>query len=247
MRSTKWEARSDEKSEVRNEKLKISSHVFRLSSSSGFTLIEVMIAMAILAVMAVLIYSSMTQTIKGKDDVEKRDELGHSANLTLNKMVLDLQMAFLLNGPDFLGSDGKIKVVFIGKEDRLDFASLSHVRYFKDAKEADYAEIGYFLEDDKEEPNKKNLMRRESKVIDDKPLEGGSVEMMVEDVKEFHLEYYDPSKKEWLKNWDSTQVDFSNRLPRAVRISLKVQDPSMEEPYDFSTVADLKMLEPINF
>lgn len=214
---------------------------------NGFTLIEVMIAMAILAVMAVLLFTSMSQTLNSKDDVEKKDELGHSANLALNKMSLDLQMAFLLNGPEFLGSDGKMKTAFIGKEDRVDFPSLSHVRYFKDVKEADYAELGYYIEEDKEDTSKKLLMRRESKGIDDKPQEGGKGEMMVEGVKEFHLEYYDPTKKEWLKNWDSTQVDFSNRLPRAVKIELKVQDPNMEEPYFFSTIVDLKLLEPIVF
>lgn len=213
----------------------------------GFTLIEVMIAMSILAVMAMLIYTSTTQTMSSKDDVEKRDDLGHSANLTLNKMSLDLQMAFLLNGPEFLGSDGKMKTAFIGKEDRVDFSSLSHVRYFKESKESDYAEVGYFLEDDKEDANNKILMRRESKAIDDKPQEGGVSEGMVEGMKEFHLEYYDPTKKEWLKNWDSTQVDFSNRLPRAVKVEMKVQDPSMEEPYVFSTIVDLKLLEPITF
>ncbi len=213
----------------------------------GFTLIEVMIAMAILAVMAMLIYTSLSQTISSKDDVEKRDELGHSANLVLNKMTLDLQMAFLLTGPEFLGSDGKMKTAFIGKEDRVDFSSLSHVRYFKDSKESDYAEVGYFVEDDKEDPGNKLLVRRESKLIDDKPTEGGTSEAMVEGVKEFHLEYYDSNKKEWLKSWDSTQVDVSNRLPRAVKIELKVQDPSMEEPYEFSTIVDLKLLEPITF
>ncbi len=214
---------------------------------NGFTLIEIMIAMAILAVMAVLFFTSMSQTINSKDDVEKKDELGHSANLALNKMSMDLQMAFLLNGPEFLGSDGKMKTAFIGKEDRVDFPSFSHVRYFKDVKESDYAEVGYYVEDDKEDPSKKLLMRRESKGIDDKPEEGGKGEAMIEGVKEFHLEYYDSKKKEWLKNWDSTQVDFSNRLPRAVKIELKVQDPAMEEPYAFSTIVDLKLLEPLVF
>lgn len=215
--------------------------------NAGFTLIEIMIAMAILAVMAVLLFTSMSQTLNSKDDIEQKDELNHSANLALNKMSMDLQMAFLLTGPEFLGSDGKVKIAFIGKEDRVDFSSLSHVRYFKDAKEADFAEVGYSLEDDKEEPENKVLVRRESKWIDDKPLEGGKPEIMVEKVKEFHLEFYNAQKKEWQKAWDSTQVDVANRLPRAVKIQLKVQDPNMEEPYFFSTIVDLRILEPINF
>lgn len=215
--------------------------------NSGFTLIEIMIAMAILAVMAVLLFTSMSQTLNSKDDVEQKDELSHSANLALNKMSMDLQMAFLVTGPEFLGSDGKVKVAFVGKDDSVNFSSLSHVRYFKDAKEADFAEVGYFMGDDKDDPENKILMRRESRLIDDKPEEGGKAEAMVERVKEFHLEYYDPQKKEWQKAWDSTQVDVANRLPRAVKIELKVQDPNMEEPYIYSTIVDLRILEPITF
>lgn len=213
----------------------------------GFTLIEIMIAMAILAMMSVLLYSSTSQTIKGKDETVKKDELNHSVSLALNKMANDLQMAFILNNPDFLGSEGRIKTVFSGKEDQLDFAALSHARYFKQSRETDYAEVGYYLADDPEDSSKKILMRRESKVLDDKPEEGGLSDPLVEGVKGFQLEYYDPKKKEWIKTWDSSQLEQSNRLPRAVRIEIKVENPEQEEPQVFSTIAELRLYAPINF
>lgn len=215
-------------------------------SSPGFTLIEIMIAMAILAMISVLIYTSTSQTIKGKEETVKRDESNHSVSLALNKMAADLQTAFILNSPDLLGSEGRIKTVFSGKEDKLDFAALSHTRYFKNTREADFAEVGYYLADDPEDSSKKILMRRESKLLDDKPEEGGSADPMVEGVKDFRLEYYDPKKKEWLKSWDSSQLEQSNRLPRAVRIEIKIENPEEEEPQTFSTIAELKLYAPIN-
>jgi general secretion pathway protein J len=125
----------------------------------------------------------------------------------------------LLPGTDFLGTDGSRKSVFKGTEEKVDFASFSHVRYLKDAPEADFGEIGYSLEDNKEEEGGgKILVRRESKLLDDKPDEGGTLEPLVEGVKEIHFSYFDPKKNDWIKNWDSSQLENSNPLPRAVKL-----------------------------
>src|SRR4029453_13424515 len=208
---------------------------------NGFTLIEVMIAMAILAVMAFLIFASTQRTLDSKEDTQKTDDLNHSVSMALSRMSADFQMAFLLSGADFLGTDGRINTVFIGKEDRADFPSFSRQRYFKDAKEADYGEVGYFLEDNKEEPGVKLLLRRDSKNLDNKPEEGGKTEVLIGGVQELHFEYYDANKKEWMKSWDSSQLEYSNRLPRAVRIQIKVLPPDGEEPMTFSTIAEVKL------
>ncbi|MBL7684429.1 MAG: prepilin-type N-terminal cleavage/methylation domain-containing protein [Deltaproteobacteria bacterium] len=219
-----------------------------LRSAEGFTLIEVMIAIAILAVIAILVFMSTSQTINSKEDTEKKDNLNHSVNMALNKMVNDLQMSFLLVGPDFLGSDGRMKTVFKGTEDKLDFPTLSKMRYYKNSQETDYGEVGYFLQDDPEQSGQKLLMRRESKRIDDKPEEGGVSEPIVDGIKELHFEYYDAQKKEWLKAWDSSQLESANRLPRAVRMTIKVVDADSEDPLTFSTMADIRLFKgPIAF
>lgn len=214
----------------------------------GFTLIEVMIAVAILAVMSVLIYTSVSQTIASKDDTEKKDEINHSAALAMTKMASDLEMAFLLNGPDFLGSQGFMKTVFTGTEEKMNFPSLSHTRYFKDSPEADFGEVGYFLEDDKEEQGNKILMRRESKKVDEKPEEGGVSDPLLDHVKSIHFEFYDAQKKDWVKSWDSSQLETANRLPRAVKIEIQVMDKESEEPLRYSTIAEVKLYDKaINF
>jgi len=216
--------------------------------SQGFTLLEVMIAMTILAVMSMLLYTSMSQTITGKEETQKKDTVNHMVSLAFTKMANDLQMSFLLPGPEFLGTEGFRKTVFKGTEERMDFPSFSHVRYFKDVPETDFGEVGYSLEESKEEEGGKILMRRESKVLDDKPEEGGTLDPLVERVKELRFEYYDPKKKEWQKSWDSSQLENANQLPRAVKIEIKVEDPTSEEPLTFTTIAEVKLHgAPINF
>ncbi len=218
------------------------------AKTAGFTLIEVMVAVAILAVIMALTYASIYQSAQGKEDTEREDLLRHSMSLALGKMKNDIQTAFIVSDPDFLGSEGKRKFAFVGKEDRLDFVSFSHVRYFNNSSDVDYAEVGYAVENGKEEDEGKVLVRRESGEVDEKPEEGGEQEPLVDHVKEFKIEYYNSKTKEWRDDWDSSQLDFSNQLPHAVKVELQVENPDSETPFVFSTIIDLKMYaKPIRF
>ncbi|MBF0492748.1 MAG: prepilin-type N-terminal cleavage/methylation domain-containing protein [Deltaproteobacteria bacterium] len=211
-----------------------------MKSKNGFTLIEVMISMAILSMMSLLIYTSTFQTINGKQMSENKDEQNHSASLALGKMSYDLQMAFIL-GAELMPSDGRMKTVFIGQDSDINFPSFAHYRYFKNSPEADFGEIGYSIDTDKENSQKKVLLRRESATLDDKPSEGGVFEVLVEGVKEMHFEYYDPDKKEWLKSWDSSQLENSGKLPRAVKIQLILEGEEGEDDLVYQTIAELRM------
>ncbi len=214
----------------------------------GFTLIEVLIAIVILAMMSVLIYTSLSQLLKIKEETETEDTRNHSVMLVLGKMTRDFEMAFLLTNVDFLGTSGKLKTAFVGTEEKVDFNTLSLTRYFKEVKENDFGEVGYFLKEDRERGGEKILLRRESKNMDDKPEEGGDPETLLEGVLELHLSYYDAKKKEWFKSWNSTQIEFNNQLPRMVKIEIKMKDPESEDPLVYSTLANVKFYaQPIQF
>jgi len=209
--------------------------------SQGFTLIEVMIAISILALMTVLLYASMTETVKTNQSTEDRDELMHQASLALGRMARDLEMSFLIVSPDFLGNDGRKKTVFKGDQDRVNFATFSIERYFAESQENNYGEVGYFLEKDPDKNDTNILKRREQRLLDDRPEEGGKVEEMVGSVSDLRFEYYDATKKDWSKSWDSSQLEFSNHLPRMVKITLKLKDPDSEEEIELATYANVKL------
>lgn len=64
-------------------------------SSTGFTLLEVMVAVAIMGVIMTLVWSSTSQSLNSKERIEKRDLIFHSGSVALRKMSEDLSMAFL--------------------------------------------------------------------------------------------------------------------------------------------------------
>ena len=221
----------------------------KIKSNSGFTLLEVLIAIVILAGMTIAMVLSTTQIMNSKDETERLDDQSHSISLALNKISSDLQMAFLISSPDFLGTSGESKVAFVGKEDQINFPTFSLVRYFKEVQELDYGEVGYLLGTNPENSGQKILFRRESRGFDNNPEEGGIKEPLLENIKLIRFTYYDPQKKEWLKSWDSSQLDFTNRLPEMVKIEIELEDLQEEgRTLSYSTIAGIRLFErPINF
>ncbi len=230
------------------------------SKRAGFTLIEVLVSVTLLAIIAMLVWQAMGSTVKSKARFEGQDEAFRSASLALDRVSRDLQMSFLFSNLELLGvtSNGEqvTKNAFIGSDqgslDKVTFVTFGHVRYLRDSKESDQAEVSYFVEsggaeesNDEENtssPEGQILKKRESSPPDAQPEEGGKISILLDGVKEFNLRYYDAEKGEYVDAWDSTGVDRLNKLPRAVEITLGVQSPVDEDQVlKFKTVVLLEM------
>ncbi len=225
-------------------------------SRAGFTLIEVLIAVTLLAIISLLVWQAMGGAIASKERFEKREMSFRQASLALERISRDLAVAVLYVHPESLGvsesGEQSIKSVLIGvnngDQDKLTFDTLSHIRYLKDVKESDLAEVSYFLEPGEEREEETTgllvLKKRESSPPDTDPDEGGTVTTLLEGVKELNFRYFDPVRAEYGDEWDTTKLDFASKLPRAVEITLVVADPLDEEnSLRFLTVAMIEMAQ----
>lgn len=207
----------------------------------GFTLLEVMIAVTILGVIMTLVWSSTSQSLKAKDRFEKRDFVYHSASLAMRKLSDDLTMAFLAKtattetGTEEAKPQQKsdYKTFFVGEDsgenDSLKFTTFSHMRLFKNAREADQCKVSYDIENAKDAETGALLVRKEEAWINGTTeFESKGMEL-VEGIKSFNLEYYDPRKDDWTKNWNTESVDYKDKLPMAVKVEMVFADPSMED------------------
>ena len=226
---------------LQNFKMKIKPE---RATRSGFTLIEVLVSVALVAVIMLLIWQTTGQTLNAKQRIEKRDELYHNAHVSVDKMVQDISMAFLVNGPSHTGQrqgSPQIKTVFKGEDASLYFASLAHLRLFSGSRETEGSEMGYKVEQDPDNRDFLILMRRESKWMDDKPEEGGVWLPLASRVKKLKIEYYDGRKFDWQSSWN-TESDTGMKLPRAVRISIDFDNPdNPDEDTSITTTALLEM------
>ena len=198
----------------------------RRARRAGVTLIEVMVAMVILAIVSTLLYTGFVQTANNKKRIEGDLARNHEVRMAMERIVRELSMAFVsAQGNPLLTPT--VKSAVIGKEEgggsRIDFTSFSHQRLYRDAHESDQNELSYFVTDDPEQSGKDALVRREQNRIDDDPQKGGTAQVMVHDVESFELSFLDPMTGEWLSTWDTTQAAGQpNRLPSQVRITLTV-------------------------
>ena len=61
--------------------------------------------------------------------------------------------------------------------------------------------------------------------VDEDPQTGGTIQILVDDVVDFEMEYFDPVSAQWVDSWDSRELTQQpNRLPMQVKLMLTVPD-----------------------
>ena len=112
----------------------------------GFTLIEVLIAVGITAVIGAMALGAFSRSAAARQSVEEQDERVSGARAALGRMARDVSSAFLSDHFDrqrfrdrptvFKGRDG-------GDRDSLLFATMAHGRAVRDARESDQSVVEY--------------------------------------------------------------------------------------------------------
>ncbi len=237
--------------------LSVSGHGSRVTghereAQDGFTLLEVLVAVGVLSVIMVLLWSSTGQTLKAKDRFEARDLVYHQGRVALRKITDDLMMAFLTKVPTQREATSTAKpyaTFFIGEDrsdqDSLRLTSFSHLRFFADAKESDMCKVSYEIAPSPEDAGVMNLIRRQQSWLDD-TTEMGDVRAFVlaENIKAFDIEYFDERKDDWGKEWDTQKIDWRDKLPQGVRVSIQFANPDPDfedEPINMSTAVVIPM------
>ncbi|OGQ82416.1 MAG: hypothetical protein A2289_26515 [Deltaproteobacteria bacterium RIFOXYA12_FULL_58_15] len=203
----------------------------RVNGQVGFSLMEIIVSMGILALIGVLTYATFSQTVNARDKAELIASHYHQVRQAMQRMANEISMAYLSAHRDC--EEKRTKTVFIGERGangmRLDFTSFSHYKTRVDANESDQNELSYFVARHPDDASRTVLMRREQARLDDEPQKGGLEQVFAEDVTELTFEFYDPKEDDWEDEWDSTNMDQRSRLPMFVAINMKALDPAGNE------------------
>ena len=203
----------------------------RARSRSGFTLLEVLIALGILVVMTAMAWQVVASAIQMRNYLEHENELERSAKVALNRVSRELSLAFLTSNTAAVNT---YRTVFIGQDnddtDVLWFATKAHRRSYATSLESDQAEVTLWTEPDPDAPGRYVLLHRESPRIDEEPDRDGGIQPLARNVTRFDLQYLDPTLYEWRDEWDTTGAETPNRLPRVVQLVLSVMAPDPDDP-----------------
>ncbi|MCA9507323.1 MAG: prepilin-type N-terminal cleavage/methylation domain-containing protein [Myxococcales bacterium] len=166
---------------------------------SGFTLIEIMVATVLMAMMGLLLMTSLNTSVQAKDNVEHISQRYQEVRQALSRMSHEISAAYLskninLTEPAYLTQ-------FKGEKNKLFFSAFGHVVTQKDAKESDQQVLGFYLATDKN--GKKSLMRRNNSHLNLDVTRGGRSQILCPNVSELEFSYYDSRFKKWQDSWVS--------------------------------------------
>jgi general secretion pathway protein J len=214
--------------------------------SFGFGLAEAMVAITILAIIGALTYGVFARAMDARDRANRITRHYHEIRQGVLRMSREISMAYLSFHKECSDprSDTLFETSSQGGGMRLDFTSFSHTPVKKDARESDENALSYYLDSDPDNPKSKVVMRREKNRIDEEPKDGGHVDVLIHDVDELSFEFYDPKEDRWDDEWDSTRLDYKNRLPMFVKIEVKAKDLNGKEE-SFVTKTRIYLQKPI--
>jgi general secretion pathway protein J len=210
----------------------------------GFTLLEVMIAVAITAVIGAMAGGIYQQIDRAATVAREQGERYAGARLALTRLSREVSMAFLSEHYDRAQFRDR-PTLFKGDSDTLLFSTMAHVRLVQDAKESDQSVVEYRVERDPLS-GEDALFRREKARLDDEPDRGGRKDLVATHVKRLTLQYWDLQRKEWVREWSTRTPERLNELPTRVRIELEVKlaEGRIEK---FTTQSRVAITAPLEF
>lgn len=231
----------------------VGTHSFR-RTRRGLTLVEVMLAMALLATMVGLTWGTVAQSYRLQRASLDRYDRHRGVQMALDRMARELSMAFVTNvGQVATNEQNEItyRTIFEGRDDEIVFTALAHLRTRVGEPASEQCELTYRIESMRGEDGEmhRNLVRREDAPIDDDPESGGVTFVLLEDVEDITFEFWDGDQEiageAWTPQWDAIEEQ-SGRLPERVRITVEVEHPSRRnETLTFTTQTSLHLTKPL--
>lgn len=202
-------------------------------SRRGFTLMEVVIAVAVTAFIGVVLGVTFNTTINNKEIIESQAEHYRMLRTAMNRMVREIGAAFISDRYDSKRYRDQFDrpTNFVGSRDKLLFTSLAHQRLYADAKESDQMVVEYQVKrsPDPKAKDRMDLVRRERAQLEERMERGGTEDVLFEGAKKIEFQYWDSQKKQWEDEWDTRRTERKSILPTRVKITLYAVDESGKE------------------
>jgi general secretion pathway protein J len=226
-------------------------HLKELKNQRAFTLLEILLAIFIFVIVLSTIYTAYTGTFRNMDIAASQADIYQMARIALERMVEDLQSAYILPQVEESESEEKAPqpASFVGEKleingrsaGALRFLSRAHLLFTDEDQPAGIAEILYDVREGEEEGGGFVLYRSDTPWFEQGPEAGAGGWVLCDGLHAVDFKYYDEEGEEYEK-WDSTMEEFNGKLPIMVSISLEfVNKRNPEAPLKFMTGVALPM------
>lgn len=199
-------------------------------NETGFTLIEVIISAALMAMILVCAYVCLSACLASQKTIEPRADVLQNARVAMALMTADLRNACPLSSDNpFLGMQRMLGQV---EADNLDFATHNYTP--RQPRESDYCEVSYYVDQDPDS-GQYCLYRRRNPTLAPDPLSGGSREEIAEGILGVRFEYFDGT--DWYDTWGNAEHPENTAAGNAASL-LEANDQGMPEAVRITLLLD---------
>lgn len=219
------------------------------------TILEVMISVAVLAIMMTMAWRTISGTQNTKSNVVAFEERNHEIRMAMRRVVADIEAAYLSKNEDATIAQTHPRTLFVAKESgkvaELRFSTLGHRPLWADANESEQTVISYLSHDSRDagRSGQTDWLRREQRRLSNEnpETEPAEYDVLLKNIEKVEFEYWDWRAQEWQDTWNTTQSDGEKgMLPSRVKITVTVKD-AKGDPVKYSTQARITMQEPLTF
>jgi prepilin-type N-terminal cleavage/methylation domain-containing protein len=205
----------------------------RSRRARGFTLLEVMVALTVVAVVVAFVYQILQNSVRGQDMVRNGLRAPKIQNAILGQIFRDFRYLYWDGFVADTGFVGRRRQVSGKDADSVDFVTARPSRAARSEDTRDpvpspLTEVGYALRPNPDNPDLLELWRREDWFVDEDPVRGGQYTRVYDKITSFHLTYY-PTPEENTDDKGSDEWDsrLRNKLPYAIilEVSFVVDTP----------------------
>jgi general secretion pathway protein J len=187
------------------------------ASEDGFTLVEVLLAVSLVAMMATLVFGSLFVTTSAIDAARANSVNEQIVRSTLRVMTDELSVGVSLTTGPWMGINAQQDSQ---PSDTVAFLTMGQFRGAESTKDTELVRIVYTREGDR----LLRFVRRNLYGLTDESVE--QVELATK-VKGFNVRYYDAKSKLWVDEWDGRG---RSGTPKALLIELTVMVDSGMTP-----------------
>jgi general secretion pathway protein J len=196
----------------------------RRRSSGGFTLLELLVAMALMGAVALSLYGTIGTVFRARRTAMAAAQRTRSVEVVTDVLRRDIESALLPNGI-LAGS-------FIGIDQAGPSADADTLEFYGTAPGARSTELAsvinritWLLVADERDPERSELVRQVTGNLLAQVESEPEQEVLCRDVRALNIRYYDGF--DWVDGWDSTTAASPEMMvPRAIEVVLELELPT---------------------
>ena len=204
------------------------------ATTGGFTLLEVMIAISIMATILVILFGTYSAAVDRAARTRELSQIYHEARVLLQLIVNDLRSAYVKETTEqaqqamqqiktpptfFVGED---HTEFDKPADKIVFSTILPTQR-PDVPDTEMCRVTYSLEPLNESPQSRALLRRVNCSLAPEATDQDHLFVLTELAHGLDFKYYDAQGTEYLE-WNSREPHGGKPLPTRVKITLLLGD-----------------------